>query len=57
MVPDISPATLQTKVQFDLRYYFCKRGEENFYSMTKDTFELKFDTETKIAYKCQEEKR
>ena len=50
MSPAFSPAMLQTKVQFNVCYYFCRRGGENIYSMTKDTFELKFDLKMKIAY-------
>ena len=35
---------------FDVRYYFCRHGSENIYSMTKEMFKLAFDTEIKIAY-------
>lgn len=31
MDPDFSPISLQNKVQFDLRFYFCRRGNENIY--------------------------
>ena len=48
MYPDASPATLQTKVQFHIRYYICHRGAENIKNMTQDTFELVFDTESLI---------
>ena len=50
MNPALGPKELQNKVQFDIRYYFCRRGSENIYEMAKDTFQLAFDTETKIAY-------
>ena len=35
---------------FDIRYYFCRRGGENIHGMTKDTFELYCDPETKLSY-------
>ena len=50
MDPDAGPRALQRKVQFDIRYYFCRRGSENIYSMTKETFRLAYDSTTKIAY-------
>ena len=48
--PDAGPAQLQKKVMFDIRYYFCRRGNENVEFMTKDMFKLRFDMETKISY-------
>ena len=27
--PDIGPQELLSKVQFDIRFYFCRRGAEN----------------------------
>lgn len=48
--PDAGPQQLQNKVQLDIRYYFCRRGGENVHAFMKDTFELVFDTESKIAY-------
>ena len=50
MDPENSPRSLQTKVQFDIRYYFCRRGGENIHEMTPETFELQFDVDTRIAY-------
>ena len=50
MDPDGSPRQLQNKVQFNIRYYFCRRGGENIYDMKKNTFELNFDEDTRIAY-------
>ena len=35
---------------FDLRFCFCRRGNENVHKWTKDSFQLKFDTETSMAY-------
>ena len=42
---------------FDIRYYFCWRGNENFHEFTKDTFQLQFNQETGIAFvkKAQDE--
>ena len=48
--PDGTPRQLQNKVQFDIRYYFCRRGGENIHDMKKNTFELDFDTDTRIAF-------
>ena len=50
MDPDRSPAHLQRKVMFDIRYYMCRRGGENIADMTKSTFQLQYDTETQISY-------
>ena len=47
-----SPALLQEKVQFDIRFYFCRRGAENMHKMTKDTFEVKQSPEGE-RYICQ----
>ena len=47
--PDIGPKELQNKVQFDIRYYFARRGTENIYTMT-NTFKVVTDSETQIAY-------
>ena len=38
--PDSTPKTLQNKVQMDLRYYFVRRGSENIYNWTKNTFRV-----------------
>ena len=40
-----SPRSLADKVQFDIRFYFCRRGCENMHAMTKDTFEVCVDGE------------
>ena len=48
--PDRSPSSLQKKVMFDIRYYMCRCGGENIKDMTKETFQLHFDTETNISY-------
>lgn len=50
MDPDLCPVSLQNKVQFDIRYYFCRRGGENIHEMTKDTFQLVFDAELQMPY-------
>lgn len=50
MDPDLGPRQLQNKVMFDIRYYFCRRGGENIEDMTKSTFQLHYDVETKITY-------
>lgn len=53
--PNASNRTLQYKVMFDVCYYFCRRGNENIHEMTKTTFNLIYDQETKMTYvKCVE---
>lgn len=47
------PIILQEKVQFDLRFYFFRRGSENIHDMTKSTFEVKTDANTGEKYVCQ----
>ena len=44
--PDISPQSLQRKVQFDIRFYFARCGCENMDKMKKTDFKLSFDTKT-----------
>ena len=34
------PKTLQHAVQFFIMYFFCRRGEENLFEMTKDHFKI-----------------
>ena len=45
-----SPRGLFNKVQFDIRYYFCRRGQENVRSMTRDTFVVRTDADTGLKY-------
>jgi hypothetical protein len=50
----ISPETpygLANKVQFDIRYYFFRRGQENKENMRKDTFEIIVTMEGKKCVK------
>ena len=55
--PDKGPTELLQKVMFDIKYYFCQRGTENFQSFTNGTFQLAFNAETGICYikKIQDE--
>ena len=48
--PDKGPYELQAKVQFDIRYYFARRGGENIYDMTKETFKCVTDHESGVSY-------
>ena len=50
MDPDKGVVELQRKVMFDIRYYMCRRGNENIKDMTKSTFNLCFDQESGISY-------
>ena len=45
-----TPTGLQEKVQFDIRFYFCRRGLENLHDMTKDTFRLRRDPSDGTEY-------
>lgn len=48
--PDTTPRALQNKVQWDIRFYFARRGSENMYNMTKTTFTIKMDEKTGMQY-------
>lgn len=50
MDPDAGPQQLQNKVQFDIRYYFCRQGGENIPDFQKNTFQVMYDSQAKIAY-------
>ena len=52
-----TPTRLQNKVQFDIRFYFARRGAENMHSMTKETFVLRIDSNTNQEFiaKAQDE--
>ena len=50
MDPDISPISLQRKVQFDLRLYFARRGCENMEKMEKNHFKLEFDKKQEVWF-------
>ena len=41
-----TPSGLKNKVQFDIRFYFCRRGNENMPQMHKSTFMVKKDSKT-----------
>ena len=43
--PKNGPESLQRKVQFDLRLYFCRRGTENIEKMKKTDFQLKYSSD------------
>ena len=55
--PDGTPETLQNKVQWDLRFYFARRANENFEKFTKGTFQLKRHADSGLRYieKCYDE--
>ena len=42
---------------FGICYYMCRKGTENITDMTKDTFQLQYDTKTGISFvkKVQDE--
>ena len=50
MDPDVGVKELQRKVMFDIRFFMCRHGCENIVGMTKSTFNLCYDQETKISY-------
>ncbi|XP_046584546.1 uncharacterized protein LOC124291570 [Haliotis rubra] len=45
-----TPSGLANKVQFDIRFYFFRRGAKNMESMTKDTFEVAVDPSNGIRF-------
>ena len=57
MDPDINPQTLQNKVQWDLRFYFARRANENIEKFTKGTFKMMQHQESSLRYivKCYDE--
>lgn len=48
--PTRSPKSLQAKVMFDIRFYFARRGAENFKEMTVNSFRIEFDQTTNLHY-------
>ena len=50
MDPDIDHKSLQRKVQFDIRFFFARRGSENMELMKRDDFALCFDTKSEMWY-------
>ena len=52
--PDKGRKSLQRKVQFDIRFYFCRRGAENMETMKKNMFAVKTD-KTSVEYVCKVE--
>ena len=50
MDPDRNRYSLQNKVQFNIRFYFCHRGCENMDKMKKSTFEIRHEYEHDYDY-------
>ena len=50
MDPDMNPTTLQNKVQWDLRFYFARRANENIDKFTKATFKFMQHEESGLKY-------
>lgn len=48
-----TPTGLLNKVQFDVRFYFARRGSENVHAMTKSTYEIITDSDTGKKYVAQ----
>lgn len=48
--PELGPQQLRNKVEWDLRFYFCRRGKQNIYTFTKDTFKLSHHEEWDLRY-------
>ena len=48
--PDKNVRTLAAKVQWDVHFYFTRRGRENFHIMTKDWFAIKHDDKTDCRF-------
>ena len=58
MDPDYNPETLQNKVQWDLRFYFARRANENIDKFTKGTFTIRRHEDSGLRYivKCYDER-
>ena len=50
MDPDGDRDSLQRKVQFDIRFYFCRRGAENMETMKKTMFAVWINDKTGEEY-------
>ena len=50
MNPTYGSRQLQNKVMFDIRFYFARRGAENFKQMTVKTFKVVHDSEHNTMY-------
>jgi hypothetical protein len=50
-----TPSGLSNKVQFDIRLYFCRRGQENMHAMSQSMFTVKTDDETGLRYVTEDE--
>ena len=48
--PNGSPQNLQDKVQFDIRFYFIRRANENIDAFTKDTFVMEINHNNGLKY-------
>ena len=48
--PDAGPRQLLNKVQFNIRFYLCRRGNGNFLLVEKDHFALDYYTKTSKAF-------
>ena len=48
--PNRNVRSLQRKVQWDIRYYFARRGAENIHAMLKDDFKIFTDSTTGLKY-------
>ena len=46
-----TPSGLQSKVWFDIMFYFCRRGQENLCDMTKSTFWVVWSMSTRLLMK------
>ena len=54
---DNNVRSLQAKVQWDVRFYFARRGRENLHIMAKDWFQVKYDEhkDTRYVVKVKDE--
>ena len=55
--PDGGKYSLQCKVQFDIRFFFCRRGVENIEKLQKSDFVMEYNKEKEIWHvrKCKDE--
>ena len=50
MDPDVDHKSLQRKVQFDIHFFFCRRGSENVEDVQVSDFKIGFNTKTETWY-------
>ena len=50
MDPDVDHKSLQRKVEFDIHFFFCRRGSENVEDVQVSDFKIGFNMKTETWY-------